>query len=500
MSGKRRMLKRAAWTALAAAALMAGAGQSAYGAETKASASIAYFEPKSLVKKDGTLWEWGNRYQPAPVRVPGVENAAYTVGGSFIVRQDQSVLYLNRKETRSGAGYQAIELPGLSGLAKALPWGDGYALLDQSGRLHIVDADGEVPVPASLKKVDGMEDAAAISTYWQTKPVVNKLLVLRKDGSLWTGDGKRLERFSEVKLSVPAVRIADHMALGDDGTLWTMPMEPEAQPLPKKAKIAAPVADIYSDGRTRMAVDAQGRIWFLGGTVTGISEGTVYHPSDKPVMLETIVNVKRAFVVERMLLAWTREGNLYAASIDHEQMPSDPEFRLLAKDVVQLEPARRHLIMEKRDGSLWGWGVNKFGELGSGDFAYMHDKPVRMQRPVSVWLNGEEAELPSGVIIVNGQAFVPLRSVFDRMGAEVRWDGASRTVTIKHERKDGTATVMAFHFETGAATLNGREIELPNKPFIRFETSYLPLRIISENMGAKVEWQPKDNRIAIELQ
>lgn len=55
MSGKRRMLKRAAWTALAAAALMAGAGQAAYGAETKASASIAYFEPKSLVKKDVSL-------------------------------------------------------------------------------------------------------------------------------------------------------------------------------------------------------------------------------------------------------------------------------------------------------------------------------------------------------------------------------------------------------------------------------------------------------------
>ncbi|WP_156830144.1 hypothetical protein [Paenibacillus sp. HW567] len=41
-----------------------------------------------------------------------------------------------------------------------------------------------------------------------------------------------------------------------------------------------------------------------------------------------------------------------------------------------------------------------------------------MQKPIAVSLNGENVSLMNGVIICNGQNFIPLRSLFDKLGQQ----------------------------------------------------------------------------------
>jgi hypothetical protein len=154
--------------------------------------------------------------------------------------------------------------------------------------------------------------------------------------------------------------------------------------------------------------------------------------------------------------------------------------------------------MQTNTGAMWGWGINKLAEQGTGDYDFMHEEPVPMQPPVTVELNGQPVALSNGVIIRHAQAFIPLRSIFEQLGAKVTWDENSKTVTIAQpDSTEAAAVTIKVDFAKGTTTVNGKAAELDTKPFNLSGTSYLPLRFISESLGAKVEWIKQDNRIAI---
>ncbi|PYG89704.1 copper amine oxidase-like protein [Ruminiclostridium sufflavum DSM 19573] len=48
-------------------------------------------------------------------------------------------------------------------------------------------------------------------------------------------------------------------------------------------------------------------------------------------------------------------------------------------------------------------------------------------------VNGSEKELEGTPEIFNGRAFVPLRFIFESMGAKVEWNGTMKTVNITYE-------------------------------------------------------------------
>ena len=56
---------------------------------------------------------------------------------------------------------------------------------------------------------------------------------------------------------------------------------------------------------------------------------------------------------------------------------------------------------------------------------------------IRVVLDGEALRFDVPPVIRNGRTLVPLREVFEAMGAEVSWDGDAQTVTYRI-RSDGT--------------------------------------------------------------
>ena len=83
----------------------------------------------------------------------------------------------------------------------------------------------------------------------------------------------------------------------------------------------------------------------------------------------------------------------------------------------------------------------------------------------------------------NGRVMVPVRGVFEHMDAAVTWDKANQTVVATR----GTDTISLPIGKT-TATVNGRSVYLDAPAVITTGRAMVPLRFLSEALGASVEW------------
>lgn len=87
---------------------------------------------------------------------------------------------------------------------------------------------------------------------------------------------------------------------------------------------------------------------------------------------------------------------------------------------------------------------------------------------------------------------VPLRGVFEAIGAYVDYDEENRVITAKRDNE-----MLELRLGDKIAKKNGAEIMLDAPPKVIDGTTMVPLRFISESLGAKVEYDKANNRILI---
>lgn len=467
--------------------------------------NIKSFIGSCLVKPDGSLWVWGNG-QPTPVKIHGLSDVDRAFNEQLVMKKDKTVWYWER-DPYSGASqiYQIKPLKGLTDVCSV--WGTILAL-DQEGNVFILPRKEGKTDPSQFDQISPLADidnVMAISSYeeYRGKGTYIRWSFLKKDGTVWLNKNDDFSKgFVPVQSLENIIAIEQNFALKQDGTVWSWPREFEGnsdEPL-----VAVPIKELTnisklrSNGNSYLAIDEDSCLWFWGVTMTGYSDGTNLHYQHQPVKLTTIKNVKDAFVIERSLIVLTNDENAYITSIERKSMPENPVFDLFMSDVNEIYPDFRHLIIQKNNGSMWGWGYNRHGELGIGDLEIMHNMPQQMQPPVEIYLNGELIVMNRGVIIRNGQAFIPLRSIFEKLGATVNWDASSKTVTISKEEADKQPVKIDINYATGKIFMNTESVVLANSPFIVGGTAYLPVRFIGESLGAKVEWF-QDETVAISI-
>lgn len=90
-----------------------------------------------------------------------------------------------------------------------------------------------------------------------------------------------------------------------------------------------------------------------------------------------------------------------------------------------------------------------------------------------------------GPIERDGRIYVPLRGVLQRIGAEtVQWRPDREEVYVA----SGSREILLRIGDT-TASVDGREVELDAPPIILGERTLVPLRFVSEQMGATVRWE-----------
>ena len=108
------------------------------------------------------------------------------------------------------------------------------------------------------------------------------------------------------------------------------------------------------------------------------------------------------------------------------------------------------------------------------------------------YVNGVAKTLDAAPIIRNSRTMLPVRFVAENLGASVGWDGATSTVTVS------TATTK-IEIVIGKATakINGAEVTLDSPAFIENSRTYLPVRFVSENLGASVGWDGATSTVTL---
>lgn len=118
--------------------------------------------------------------------------------------------------------------------------------------------------------------------------------------------------------------------------------------------------------------------------------------------------------------------------------------------------------------------------------------------PLRVLASGRPVLIDSPPIMGNGRILLPIRTVTEALGAEVAWHAATRTVTVQLGGQTVDLTVgsnqVAVQTEAGvAATVLAVDVA----PVICTGRLLVPVRVLSEGLGLRVEWDAATHTVRI---
>ena len=107
-----------------------------------------------------------------------------------------------------------------------------------------------------------------------------------------------------------------------------------------------------------------------------------------------------------------------------------------------------------------------------------------------VAVNGQSISLSQPATERGGRVFVPLRNIFESLGAGVAYDNGTINATL------GDKTVQV-KIGSNQAIVNGQQTYLDAAPYIVGGSTMVPLRFVSEALGAEVNYDSNSGAIDI---
>ncbi len=119
---------------------------------------------------------------------------------------------------------------------------------------------------------------------------------------------------------------------------------------------------------------------------------------------------------------------------------------------------------------------------------------VAADSPYRIYVDGVEMQLTAGLqpVEVNNSVLLPMRDLFERLGATVVWDESSQRVFAVKDK-----LVMILPINNDYAYFNGRSVRMAAQAQLVGERTYVPLRFVSTIFGAGVNYDPVTKRIDI---
>ncbi|WP_166245396.1 copper amine oxidase N-terminal domain-containing protein [Paenibacillus turpanensis] len=111
---------------------------------------------------------------------------------------------------------------------------------------------------------------------------------------------------------------------------------------------------------------------------------------------------------------------------------------------------------------------------------------------ITVYINGSQLNTDAPPMIENNSVLVPMRPLFEALGAEVAWIPETQTVVAELSHTKIEITIGRW-----IATKNGRDMGLAVPAVIKNQSTYVPLRFVGESLGAEVTWDAAARTVTI---
>lgn len=135
------------------------------------------------------------------------------------------------------------------------------------------------------------------------------------------------------------------------------------------------------------------------------------------------------------------------------------------------------------------WSQNKYIGLytaSEGYKLYLAKGGKPKYQEVSVKIDNNLMKFEQPALLVNGNTLVPIRGVFEQLGAVVEWNQKTYEIIARK----GT-TLVELKVGSKSIKVNGKSKTLDIAPQIINNHTLIPLRAVSEALGAEVGWDAK---------
>ena len=111
---------------------------------------------------------------------------------------------------------------------------------------------------------------------------------------------------------------------------------------------------------------------------------------------------------------------------------------------------------------------------------------------ITVMVNGSKVEFDCQPALHSGRTMVPLRAIFEALGAEVEWEQGTQTITAKNGKD-----TAKFAINSDLLNKNGASVSLDVPAMLVGERTMVPVRAIAESFNCSVSWDSDTKTVII---
>lgn len=111
-------------------------------------------------------------------------------------------------------------------------------------------------------------------------------------------------------------------------------------------------------------------------------------------------------------------------------------------------------------------------------------------KKIGIEIDGQQLDFEA--YLVEERTMVPMRAIFEKLQSEVKWEQETRSVTATKG-----STTIKLRIDDVSAEVNSNTIKLDVPPMLIREQTFVPLRFVSESLGAEVGYDGNRNIVSV---
>ena len=112
---------------------------------------------------------------------------------------------------------------------------------------------------------------------------------------------------------------------------------------------------------------------------------------------------------------------------------------------------------------------------------------------IRVLIDGNAVEFDVAPQIISGRTLVPMRAIFEALGAEVEWDAATQTVIARTRWEQ----VVRLTVGSTEISIDGIAFQMDIAPIIQNGRTLVPARFVAQTLGYEVYWDAANSDVLI---